>query len=314
VASWQMHVVVLVLRATRRRHSATAEAGRSRLHRPKVETPPPRRLRRAHEVAERIVGGFPVWTVRPRTPSGSAAVYLHGGAYVSGIAPQHWTLIGRLADAGVRVEVPLYGLAPRHSHRDAYPFLRAVWSELGHEAPHAGPVLVGDSAGGGLALGLAQQLVADGGPVPARLVLLSPWLDLTLSHPDLPEYERRDPWLARPGLAVSGEAWAAGDDPTSPPLSPVNGRLDGLPPTTLFVGTRETCYPDAASFAAAAATAGVEMELVVADGAVHVYPLVPAPEGAEGTRAVVAAVAGRDPVETAVSAAPSPRRRRGPWR
>ena len=305
-----MHVVALVLRATRRRHSATAEAGRSRLNRPKVEAPPPRRLRRAHEVTQRTAGGFPVWTVRPRTPSGTAAVYLHGGSYVSGIAPQHWALIGRLADAGVRVEVPLYGLAPQHSHRDAYPFLRDVWAQLAADAPSGDLVLAGDSAGGGLAVGLAQQLVADDGPAPERLVLLSPWLDLTLSHPQLPEYERRDPWLARPGLLEAGLAWAAGDDPTSPPLSPVNGRLAGLPPTTLLVGTREICYPDTAAFAAAAAEADVEVELVVAAGAVHVYPLVPAPEGAEGTRAVVDAVAGRSPAVVSAGGAPAPRRRR----
>ena len=79
MASWQMHVVALVLR-TRRRHWTTAEAGRRRMQRPKVETPPPRRLRRAHDVAQRTVGGFPVWTVAPRTPTDVVAVYLHGGA------------------------------------------------------------------------------------------------------------------------------------------------------------------------------------------------------------------------------------------
>ncbi|MEU4360053.1 transposase [Streptomyces virginiae] len=51
------------------------------------------------------------------------ALYVHGGAYISGIAPQHWQLISRLTDAGVRVEVPAYGLAPQSNHREAYPFL-----------------------------------------------------------------------------------------------------------------------------------------------------------------------------------------------
>ena len=310
MASWQMHVVALVLRATRRRHWTTAEAGRRRIERPKAEAPPPRRLRRAHEVTKRTVGGFPVWTVRPRTRAGTAAVYLHGGAYIAGIAPQHWALIGRLADAGVRVEVPLYGLAPPYTYRDAYPFVRAIWTELAAEAPPGGMVLAGDSAGGGLALGLAQQLVADGGPVPDRLVLLSPWLDLTLSSPRLAEYERRDPWLARPGLVEAGRAWAGGDDPTIPALSPGNGSSSGLPPTAVFVGDREIGYPDAVAFAEAAAAAGVEVELTVAEGAVHVYPLVPAPEGAEGTRAVVDAVAGRQPAVVSAADAGAPRRRR----
>jgi acetyl esterase/lipase len=91
----------------------------------------------------------------------------------------------------------------------------------------------------------------------------------------------------------AGRAWAGGDDPTAPRLSPGGGPLEGLPPTSVFVGTREIACPDVADFAAAAAAAGVRVDLTVADGAVHVYPLVPTPEGAAGARAVVRAVAGR---------------------
>jgi acetyl esterase/lipase len=285
MASWQMAAVALVLRATRRRAWSSPERARRRIGAPKVETPPPRKLTARHDVRSRAVAGFPVWTVRPHAPSGRAAIYLHGGAYTSGISPQHWTLIGRLADAGVRVEVPLYGLAPQHTYREAYPLGHEVYAQLAAEAPPQGLALVGDSAGGGLALGLAQELA--GGSL-RRLVLLSPWLDLTLSHPDLDAID--DPWLSRVGLHEAAAAWADGDDPTAARLSPRNGPLAGLPPTTVLVGTRELCLPDATDFAAAATKAGVEAELVVVDGALHVYPLLPTPEGAEGTRRVVAAV------------------------
>lgn len=280
-----MTAVALVLRATRRRAWSSPERARRRIAAPKVETPPPGKLTERHDVRCRTVAGFPVWTVRPHAPSGRAAVYLHGGAYVGGISPQHWTLIGRLADAGVRVEVPLYGLAPQHTYREAYRFVHEVHGQLAAEASPQGIALVGDSAGGGLALGLAQELAA--GAV-RRLVLLSPWLDLTLSHPLLDTID--DPWLARVGLHEAAAVWADGDDPTSPRLSPGNGPLAGLPPTTVLVGTRELCLPDATDFAAAATKAGVEVDLVVVDGALHVYPLLPTPEGAEGTRRVLAAV------------------------
>jgi acetyl esterase/lipase len=287
-----MRVVAFALRTTRRRAMSTPERARRRIAAPKRETPPPARLTRRHEVACRTVGGFPCWTVRPRAASGVAAVYLHGGAYISGIAAQHWTLVGRLADAGVRVEVPLYGLAPQHSHREAYPFLSRVWRELADEVPDGELVLAGDSAGGGLALGLAQELIATGVRSPDRLVLLAPWLDLTLGHPAMAEYQQRDPWLVRRGLVEAAQVWADGEDPTQPRLSPGSGPLAGLPPTWVFVGTRDIGYPDAAAFAGRASAAGVPVHLTAVDGAVHVYPLVPAPEGAEGRRAVVAAVAG----------------------
>ena len=290
--SWQMRGVAFVLRATRRRAMATPERARRRIAAPKRESPPSTRLARRHAVSERTVAGFPCWTVRPASPSGAAAMYLHGGAYISGIAPQHWALIGRMADAGVRVEVPLYGLAPQYTYRDAYPFVGAVWRELCEEVPDGALALAGDSAGGGLALGLAQELLAAGDRVPDRLVLLAPWLDLTLGNPAMAEYQRRDPWLVRRGLVEAARVWAGGDDPTQPRLSPVNGELAGLPPTWVFVGTRDIGCPDAAAFAEAATAAGVRVRLTAVEGAVHVYPLVPAPEGVEGRRAVVAAVAG----------------------
>jgi acetyl esterase/lipase len=283
-----MTAVGLFLRATRKRAYATPERGRRRIAAPKVEAPPPKKLTTRHDVTSRTVSGFPVWTVRPWTGSGRAAVYLHGGAYISGIAAQHWALIGRLADAGVRVEVPLYGLAPQHTYRDAYPFVHEVYRQLAAEEPPEGIALAGDSAGGGLALGVAQELIGD--RLLRRLVLLSPWLDLTLSHPQLEEVGRRDPWLSRPGLREAAVVWAGGDDPTSPRLSPGNGPFEGLPPTTVLVGTHELCLPDSTDFATAARKAGVEADLTVVDGALHVYPLLPVPEGAEGTRQVVAAV------------------------
>ena len=283
-----MTAVGLFLRATRKRAYATPERGRRRIAAPKVEAPPPKKLTVRHDVTCRTVGRFPVWTVRPWTDSGRAAVYPLG-AYISGIAPQHWALIGRLADAGVRVEVPLYGLAPRHTYRDAYPFVHAVYRQLAAEEPAQGIALVGDSAGGGLALGLAQELLGD--VALCRVVLLSPWLDLTLSHPQLDEVGRRDPWLSQPGLREAAAVWAGGDDQTAPRLSPANGPLEGLPRTTVLVGTHELCLPDSTDFVAAARKAGVEADLTVVEGALHVYPLLPVPEGAEGTRQVVAAVA-----------------------
>jgi epsilon-lactone hydrolase len=291
VASWQMTALGLVLRMTRKRTWASADRSRRRIAAPKVEAVPPTKLTDRHDVRSRLVGGFPCWTVRPRHATGRAALFLHGGGYVYGLSPQHWTLIGRLADAGVRVEVPQYGLAPEHTHRDAYPFLHEVYAQLAAEDPPEGIVLVGDSAGGGLTLGLAQELRSGPASTPRRLVLLSPWLDLTLRHPDLPAVARRDPWLAPAGLHEAAAAWAGGDDPTMARLSPGKGPLEGLPPITLLVGTRELCLPDSLDLADAAATAGVKVDLTVGEGALHVYPLLPVPEAAEGMQQVVSAVA-----------------------
>lgn len=292
MASLQMRVIRGVLRLTRKPRTATVERARTRIAAPKGSNEPPAALRSRHDVRTRSVQGFPCTTVAPRDGgTGRAVVYLHGGSYTGEIAPQHWALASKLADAGVRVEVPLYGLAPQHTYREAYPFVTKVYRDLLAEVDASAVTVAGDSAGGGLALGFAQTLSAEGLPQPRKLVLLSPWLDLTLSHPDLPALEPRDPWLNIDGTVEAGKVWAGGDDPTQPRLSPINGTLAGLAPMDVYVGTRELCLPDVLLLQERAAAAGAELRATVCPGAVHVYPLVPAPEGRAEARRIVEEIA-----------------------
>lgn len=292
MASLQMRAISVVLRLTRKPRTATVERAQRRIAAPKGSSAPPKALLQRHDVRTRAVQGFPCTTVAPRDGgTGRAVVYLHGGSYTGEIAPQHWALISRLADAGVRVEVPLYGLAPQHTYREAYPFVTEVYRELLAEVDASAVTVAGDSAGGGLALGFAQTLAAAGLPQPRKLVLLSPWLDLTLSHPDLPALEPRDPWLNIDGTVEAGRVWAGGDDPTQPRLSPINGPLDGLAPMDVYVGTRELCLPDVLLLQERGAAAGAALEITVCPGAVHVYPLVPAPEGRAAARRIVEEIA-----------------------
>jgi acetyl esterase/lipase len=160
-------------------------------------------------------------------------VYLHGGAYTSDITKQHWAMVGALADEGVQIEVPLYGLTPQHTYREAYPLVIEVYGQMLERLPAAAVTLAGDSAGAGLALGIAQELPAAGLPQPRRIVLISPWLDLTLSQPAVQALARHDPWLSPAGLVEMGHAWAGGDDPADPRLSPVNGPLNDLAPVSV---------------------------------------------------------------------------------
>ncbi len=283
-----MRAVALVVRLTRKRRMTTVERARRRLAAPKGPSGPPAWLRRRHAVGSSRIEGYECHTVAPRDrPARNAAIYLHGGAYVDEIAPQHWSLISRLADAGVRVEVPSYGLAPQHTYRQAYPFLTAVYRRLLADVDPSVVTLAGDSAGGGLALGFAQTLGAAGLPQPGRIVLIAPWLDLTLGDPAVVEAERHDPWLSRTGLIEVGRVWAGGDDPTDPRLSPLNGPLAGLAPMTVHVGTRDLLCPDVLRLRRRAEAEGARLRIEVCDGGVHVYPLVPAPEGRAAARAIV---------------------------
>lgn len=280
--SFAMRMASLYMQRVAKPQMATAPRAWAQITAPKESGVPPRKLRARHAIRARQVGEFTCYSVLPAAgPAARLVLYVHGGGYYRQIARPHWTLISRLADAGVAVEVPIYGLSPRYSYRDAYPMLTAAYEQALSEHPDATVTIIGDSAGGGLALGFVQTL-----PVsrrPDRLILLSPWLDLTMSE----QSDIYDPWLSRTGLIEAGRAWAHGTDLGDPLLSPLNGPLADLPPTHVYIGTRDLLYPDVLRLRRRAAEAGTDVMVTVCEGAIHVYPLVAAPEGRAASAAIV---------------------------
>ena len=286
-----MRLVALYLRARSRRHFATTDGARRMLAREKTTSAPPERLRARHVLSYALHEGFGCWTVEPQHPDPSRTViYLHGGAYVNEIFRQHWKLIEQIADAGARVVVPVYGLAPQHGYQDAYRLLTAVYRSTLSTTLPADIAIAGDSAGGGLALGFAQTLISTGLPQPGRLVLISPWLDLTLQNPDIERVARKDPWLAVPGARECGRAWATGDDPHIPQLSPLYGTFAGLAPIDVYIGTRDILLPDVLLLRDRAPD-GSAITLTICPGGVHVYPLTPTREGRAASARIVQSVA-----------------------
>ncbi len=247
---------------------------------------PSRDIRRGHE--ERISNGhgFPVFTLWKTGSSGGArpdrsVVYLHGGAYVRPADARHWKFASRLADSlGAAAVLPAYPLAPEFTVDDSFEDMVAVFEDVAQVSP-GGVTLVGDSAGGGYALALAEALRDRGGAQPDRLVLIAPWVDLTSSTPGTLEAAKRDPWLSYPHLAVYGSFWAGSEDAVEladPRVSPLFGDLAGLPPALMFCGTRDLLQPGCDALFARADEADWPLEYVVTPGLIHVYPLLPIPE------------------------------------
>ncbi|MFC4561345.1 alpha/beta hydrolase fold domain-containing protein [Nocardiopsis mangrovi] len=241
---------------------------------------PPRRMDRYCAITLHFRYGWPCYEVTPRTgPAQSNVMVLHGGAYVEQISGMHWRLIHQLvARLRARVWAPIYPLAPQGTADTVVPEIARFTREIVDRCS-GDTVLIGDSAGGGLALAAAQRLRDGGGHRPSRLILISPWLDVTMDNPDIPAVEHRDPELSRAGLRFAGDLWAGDLDPAHPLASPINGRMDGLPPCTVFIGTHDVLNPDTHRFRAAAERAGVDVDFHEGAGQIHVYPLYPIPEG-----------------------------------
>lgn len=140
-----------------------------------------------------------------------------------------------------------------------------------------GPVyLAGDFAGGGLALAATQTWIAAGGPRPAGLTLISPWLDAALTNPATPAVATRDPWLTVEAARVLGRAWAAHLPDRDPPVSPIRGDVDNLPHIDLYTGDRDILQPDC--WLLRDTVPDDRLTYHQQQGGLHVYPLRPVPE------------------------------------
>ncbi|HEX2298639.1 MAG TPA: alpha/beta hydrolase [Pseudonocardiaceae bacterium] len=242
---------------------------------------PPRTLLRKCAVVERTVSGMPVYEVAPRDGRYEAEVlYLHGGAYVHAIERSHWLFVGRLVDRlGCRVTVAQYPLAPDHRYDDTLAMVQATYCQALEEVEPARRVVMGDSAGGGLSLVLAQQLRARQLPQPGNLVLLSPWLDISMTDAMIPALDARDPYLSTPGLLAAGRMYAGTLDPRDPRVSPIYGRLDGLGRISVFIGTRDVLLADSRCLRQRTAQCGIDIDYVEYEDMPHAWMLQWIPEG-----------------------------------
>lgn len=228
--------------------------------------------------------------VRLGAPTGRSVLYIHGGGYINHPAQEHWRFLNNLAAAAhVQITVPVYPLAPVHSHQEAHALILQLYRTMVQQEGAGRVAIMGDSAGGGLACTLCECL-PEGIDQPACLVLMSPWLDVSMENPDIPAYDQVDPMLSAYGLVDIGKRWANGVDVHDPLVSPLYGTVGKLRNVVLFAGTREVFYPDVVEFACKLEEAGVNVRLHIGTGLNHVYPLLPVPEARSALNAIVAAL------------------------
>jgi len=231
------------------------------------ELPPA--LARAHPSEQATPGGATGTWLHPERRANGAIVFLHGGAYVFGPGPGHWEWLCAMSDAtGMAALMLMYDRAPEARFPTALEQVVAACADLD------GPwLLAGDSAGGGLAIAAAMRMRDEGAPLPRALLLSSPWLDLTLSHPGLVANASGDVMLGAERLGAYARDYAGDADLRDPLISPAFGDARGLPPMLITVGGAELMLFEIRDWAAACAAAGTPCEVIEVDGAIHDFAM-----------------------------------------
>jgi acetyl esterase/lipase len=206
--------------------------------------------------------------------SGCAILFLHGGAYIQGSPRASRGFASQIAArAQVATLVIGYPLAPEYPLPAAPETALSAYRWLEKQG-FENVAVVGESAGGGLALVTLAQIAADKGLSQAVAgVVLSPWTDLSLSGASMTDPEVEDPILSRDMLADAAKVYVGSADPRDPLASPLFESLAGLPPLLIQVGSDEILLDDSVRYARAAGDAGVPMTLEIWKGLHHVFQL-----------------------------------------
>jgi acetyl esterase/lipase len=247
------------------------------------------KLKLVSTVTQTTESGMQVYSFTPAgQPTTGAVLYLHGGAYIYQASDFHWQLIDTLCQQmNTTIVAPLYPKIPFASATDAYVAVEPLYRRMVDKYGGAALQVMGDSAGGGLALGLVQRMRDQGAALPKRVVAMSPWVDVTMSNPAIAALEWGDQVLSRHGLQVFGGLWAGAEDPRSAHISPLYGDMTGLCPLVVIAGGREIFVPDIVALCAKARAAGVPVTERVYAGMMHAFPVFPMPEATQAVKEIV---------------------------
>jgi acetyl esterase/lipase len=224
------------------------------------------------------LGGVPAVTLGPLVGEPErTVVYYHGGGYVSGSPPDRYLpLAGAVALAAhARVHAIDYRLAPEHHFPTAFDDCLAAyrWTVQDGGADPQTVAVLGDSAGGNLAVAVTVAARDEKLPLPGCVAVISPFADLTLSGASMELRKAADPYVTRELLKSMAADYLGGADPADPRCSAVFADLHDLPPLLVQVGEDEILFDDAVRIRDAALAAGVDTAFRPWAHGIHVWPV-----------------------------------------
>ena len=217
------------------------------------------------------------WLEAEKSDSDYVLLQLHGGGYVGTLhnAYRNFAVLYSELGNGMSVLTINYRVAPKHPYPAALEDAVCAYEWLLEKGYDSNRILVaGDSAGGGLALALVMYLRDHGAKLPAGIIAMSPWTDLTASGESYQSNYEKDPLFGNTkDSLIYNREYVGLEDPKNPYISPAFGEFDDFPPVLIQVGSYETLLSDSETVARKAREKGVKVRLHVYEGMFHVFQM-----------------------------------------
>ena len=212
------------------------------------------------------------WLVPDTAVDDEVVMYIHGGGFIYGSVNSHAAMVSHIAKAVNRKMLVIdYRLAPEHPFPGGLNDCVSVIETFCKQHPKSTFGIMGDSAGGNLAMAMQLQLKAIKGPMPQYSVVISPWVDLECKNPSFSRNKEMDAILTQGYLQICARMYAGERNLSDGLLSPVNADLAGLPPALIMYGSAEVLMDDSIHLHQQFGKAGVPSECVAFEGEQHVW-------------------------------------------
>lgn len=246
--------------------------------------------KRTCRVTESKVNNRDVFSLAPKDQKASSVhiLYLHGGAYMQNFITLHWNFLAMLVkETGCTIIAPDYPLAPDHTYKESFAMATILYRDLISSIEPKNIIFMGDSSGGGFALALAQKMRNENIPQPGKIILLSPWLDATLTNPGMKDINGFVPFAGIEALQQIGKKYAGDAGPEHYLVSPINESLEALGKIYVFIGSKDILVADARKLRSLATSKKIEMNYYEYEDMFHGWMFLNFPEAKKARQQII---------------------------
>lgn len=212
-----------------------------------IQSKTPKKISQECYITSNEFIGRKIFTLTPKIKNEKEKyiLYFHGGSYIAETSEEHWNFLESIVkDTGYTVILPDYPLAPKYTYEDVFTMIKPLYKEIIERISPEDLIMMGDSAGGGMALALEENLSEENEELPSKLILISPWLDTRMENSKIDEVQKNDKDLNKEALKLAGIAYKGKNGKDTYLANPIDGPLDKLKNVTIYTGTYDILNPD----------------------------------------------------------------------